>query len=127
MEMRLGWRQLFLFCITFVLDFSPGFSDPPLYYIDKTNLRSHDLETGSTSMLLPSAFKNGAAMDFHYGNQKLYVGDTVSREVHSVTLNAASLEPAVDLELIYVAVHGLAVDWVNNNLYWTNPGTCPFY
>ena len=130
METRRKVKQLFLFWITLVLDFTPAISDPLLYYTEKTNLRSHDLETGRTSMVLPSAFKNGAAMDFHYGNHKLYVGDTITREVHSVTLNAVSLEPGVDLDLFHVAVHGLAVDWVNNKLYWTDTGSTfiyPFY
>ena len=96
MEARPGLSHLFLFWITLVLEFSPSFSNPLMYYIDKTNVRSYDLSTGNTSMILPSAFTNGIAMDFHHGNQKLYVGDVVTKEVYSVDLSASSLEPAPD-------------------------------
>ena len=93
-----------------------------MYYIDKTNIRSYDLGTGNTSMVLPSAFGYGIAMDFHHGNKKLYVGDDVTKELYSVDLSASSLEPGLDRLLHDLAVHGLAVDWINNNLYWTDTG-----
>ena len=104
------------------MDLSSCASDPLMYYADKTNIRSYDLGTGNTRMLLPSAFKNGIAMDVHHSNQKLYIGDAVTKEVYSVDLSASSLEPALEVLLSNVAVYGLAVDWINNNLYWTDTG-----
>ena len=124
METRRGFRRLFLFWITLVLDFSPGASDPLMYYIDRYNIRSHDLETGSNSILLPSAFTNAMAMDFHYGNKKLYVSDVVTKKLYSVDLSTSSLGIDILLDVGLDVPEGLAVDWINNNLYWTDKGNC---
>ena len=124
METRRGFRRLFLFWITLVLHFSPGASDPLMYYIDRYNIRSHDLETGSNSILLPSAFTNAMAMDFHYGNKKLYVSDVVTKKLYSVDLSTSSLDIDILLDVGLDVPEGLAVDWINNNLYWTDKGNC---
>ena len=124
MEPGLGFRRLFLFWITLVLDFSPGASDPLMYYIDRFNIRSHDLETGSSSIPLVSAFRNAMAMDFHYGNKKLYVSDVVTKKLYSVDLSTSAPKDEILLDVGLDAAQGIAVDWINNNLYWTDKGDC---
>ena len=122
METGLGFRRLFLFWSTLFMDFSPGASDPLMYYIDTINIWSYDLQTGNTSMLVPSALLLPVNMDFHHGNQKLYVSDlgswNESGKLYSFDLSASSLEPTLEVLLSNVVVCGLAVDWINNNLYW---------
>ena len=122
METRRGFRCLFLFWITLVLDFSPSASDPLMYYIDRFNIRSHDLETGSNSLLISAAFTNAIAMDFHHGNKKLYVSDVVAKKLYSVDLSASAPDVDILLEVGLDVPDGLAVDWINNNLYWTDTG-----
>ena len=122
METRRGFRRLFQFWITLVLDFSPGASDPLMYYIDRFNIRSHDLETGSNSLLISAAFTNAIAMDFHYGNKKLYVSDVVAKKLYSVDLSTSAPDVDILLEVGLDVPDGLAVDWINNNLYWTDTG-----
>ena len=122
METRRGFRCLFLFWITLVLDFSPSASDPLMYYIDRFNIRSHDLETGSNSLLISAAFTNAIAMDFHHGNKKLYVSDVVAKKLYSVDLSTSAPDVDILLEVGLDVPDGLAVDWINNNLYWTDTG-----
>ena len=122
MESRREFRRLFLFWIIFVLDFSPSASDPLMYYIDRFNIRSHDLETGSNSLLISAAFTNAIAMDFHHGNKKLYVSDVVAKKLYSVDLSTSAPDVDILLEVGLDVPDGLAVDWINNNLYWTDTG-----
>ena len=95
-----------------------------MYYTDRYNIRSHDLETRSNSIPLPSAFTNAMAMDFHYANQKLYVSDVVTKKLYSVDLSTSSLDIDILLDVGLEVPEGLAVDWINNNLYWTDKGNC---
>ena len=124
MRTRRGFSRLLLFWINLVLDFSPSASDPLMYYSDRYNIRSHDLDTGSNSILLPSAFTNAMAMDFHYANEKLYVSDVVTKKLYSVDLSISSPEAEMLLDVGLDVAEGLAVDWINNNLYWTDKGNC---
>ena len=124
METRRGFGCLFLFWITLILDFSPGVSDPLMYYTDRYNIRSYDLETGSNSLLISAAFTNAIAMDFYYANQKLYVSDVVTKKLYSVDLSISSPEAEMLLDVGLDVAEGLAVDWINNNLYWTDKGNC---
>ena len=110
--------QLLLFWITLALDFSPAVSQPLLYYTNRSSIRYYDLETGNTDKLRRWAFGNVIAMHFHLGNKKLYVGDVRVEKLYLLDLNTGR-----GSALLYdLVVHSLAVDWINNNLYWTDTG-----
>ena len=61
-------------------------------------------------------------MDFHYGNKKLYVSDVVAKKLYSVDLSTSAPDVDILLEVGLDVPDGLAVDWINNNLYWTDTG-----
>ena len=74
-------------------------------------------------MLLPSAFTNAIAMDFDHANQKLYISDVVAKKLYSVDVSSSSPEVEILLEVDLDVPDGLAMDWINYNLYWTDRGT----
>ena len=123
MEFRGKMSAIYLIFIVSVTNISSLVADPLLLFLDQINIRYKDLGTGTSGILVPSSFQNAFAMDFHHGNQKLYVSDTAADKIYAVDLsvNPPTLEIILDegLEL----AGGLAVDWINNNLYWTDRGT----
>ena len=96
--------------------------NPLLLFIDRLNIRSYDLETGTSGILLPSVFRNAVAMDFHHTNQMLYVSDVVAKKIFSVNMSMFSPTMKVIVDEDLDIPDGLAVDWINNNLYWTDTG-----
>ena len=96
--------------------------DPLLYFIDRLNIRSYDLDSGATSITLSSVFQNGFAMDFHHSNQKLYASDVDTKRIYAVDMTVVPPTVEVILDEGIETVTDIAVDWINDNLYWTDTG-----
>ena len=116
--------DFFFILIILCLDAYPCMAEPLLLFVDRFNIRSYDLDTGSSDILVPSGFASAMAMDFHYGNQKLYVSDVVAKKLHVVDMSVSPADVSVLLDSGLGVPDGLAVDWINNNLYWTDTGKC---
>ena len=96
--------------------------DPLLYFIDRLNIRSFDLDSGASRITLSSAFHNGFAMDFHHGNRKLYVSDLDRNRIYAVDMTVVPPTVEVILDEGIEKATDIAVDWINDNLYWTDTG-----
>ena len=101
-------------------------ADPDLLFVDSENLRAHDLATGVSSVLIDSVLRDAFDLDYHRGNQKVYVSDLFYRRIFEVDMSVApptlsTLVSGLDLP------SGVAVDWINNNLYWTDQGIFILY
>ncbi len=113
------WLSLCVMSTTAVL----SSADPLLLFTDRQNIRSYDLETGTSKIVVPTAFQNAVAMGYHYGNQKLYVSDAELNQL--LVLDMTTDPPTREVLLSGLTTpDGLSVDWVNNNLYWTHDGKC---
>ena len=64
-------------------------------------------------------------MDFHHGNKKLYVSDVDTDRIYAVDMMV--LPPTLDVILDegIETVTDIAVDWINDHLYWTDTGDTP--
>ena len=113
-------RILYLYVVMVTVQLSLG--DPLLYFIDRFNIRSYDLNSGSSRILLTSAFQNAFAMDFHHGNEQLYVSDVETDRIYAVDMTMAPPGLEVILAEGIETVTDIAVDWINDNLYWTDTG-----
>ena len=99
--------------------------EPLLLFINKDKVLSYDIDTEELDVVVSSYFwDNLVAMDFHRGNRLLYISDVLHKNLYSVNISVEP--PAIKLILDegLVTPDGLAVDWINNNLYWTDKGNC---
>ena len=116
-------RTLHFFVVMVTAQLSLG--DPLLYFVDRLNIRSYDLDSGASRITLSSAFQNGFAMDFHHSNQKLYVSDVDRNRIYAVDMTVVPPTVEVILDEGIEKATDIAVDWINDNLYWTDTGdTC---
>ena len=122
MQLKDRMRTVNLFSIIVALTISASVADPLLLYLDLVNLRSFDLETQTSSVLVAARFQNAFSMDFHHGNQKLYVSDVKAGKVYALDMRISPPTVEVILDEVLGTAGGIAVDWINNNLYWTDSG-----
>ena len=113
-------RTLHFFVVMVTAQLSLG--DPLLYFIDRLNIRSYDLDSGASRITLSSVFQNGFAMDFHHGNKKLYVSDLDRNRIYAVDMRVVPPTVEVILDEGIEKARDIAVDWINDNLYWTDTG-----
>ena len=93
-----------------------------LFYVDRANVQSVDLDTDQRDILVPARFENAIAIDFDFRRSLLYVCDILVETIYTVDLSGD--EPVVEtlVEVDVKTIGGLALDWVNNKLYWTDSG-----
>ena len=58
------------------------------------------------------------AVDFHINQSKVSWTDLEAKEIRRAFINGSQAEVVIDVDLIWP--DGLAVDWVANNIYWTD-------
>ncbi len=108
--------------LVFLLFLGLAAAGTKLFYVDRANVRSVDLDTDQRDILVPARFKNAIAIDFDFRRSLLYVCDIFLERIFTVDLSGD--DPVVEM-LVNEDVKttgGLAVDWVNNKLYWTDSG-----
>ena len=97
--------------------------EPLLLYVNHSKILYYDIDTDESGVLASSRlWSNLVAMDFHHGNQMLYVSDVLLKSLFSVDLSVNPAVVDVILDNGIDVPDGLAVDWINNNLYWTDTG-----
>ncbi|XP_077974467.1 prolow-density lipoprotein receptor-related protein 1-like isoform X1 [Styela clava] len=104
-----------------VVDKSTG--EPYILFANKYYIREMKLN-GSTTRLHIKGLHTAVAMDFHWAMQTLYWSDVNSDrssiQMHHLPSGNRTYD-ATDAETINkVHSHGIAVDWVGGNLYWSD-------
>lgn len=97
-------------------------AEPLLVFSDRTNIRSYDLETDLPGVLVPAGFRNAIAVECDYDNRKLYVSDAETDRLLTVDLSVNPPRVTTLLDQGLKLPGGLALDYVNNNLYWCDQG-----
>ena len=102
---------------------------PLLLYANRKNVCLVDAEAGQTnSTVIVGGLEDAAAVDFIYSTTDhpasvVYWTDVSQEEIRRVTLTGSS-SPAVEVIVStgLVSPDGLACDWINLKLYWTDSG-----
>lgn len=93
-----------------------------LLFASRSSIRRISLDTDDhTDVYLPLPNLQGAiALDYDYAGQKLYYTDVILDVIRRADLNGSNMETIIEMGL--VTADGLAVDWIAQNLYWTDTG-----
>ena len=65
--------------------------------------------------------KSSYAIDFFFDNGTIFIVDDNKDAIFRVKQDGSQLEPIVTTALY--RPQGIAVDWISQNLYWTDAGT----
>ncbi|XP_046657715.1 low-density lipoprotein receptor-related protein 4-like isoform X4 [Daphnia pulicaria] len=94
-----------------------------LLYATRNTLSSISLDTADqwdVALNVPGVH-NAIGVDFHWGRQRFYYTDVYLDVIRSVDArNVSNVETLVSSNL--TTPDGLAVDWLADNLYWTDAG-----
>ncbi|TSL22046.1 Low-density lipoprotein receptor-related protein 8 [Bagarius yarrelli] len=96
---------------------------PYLMFTNRHEIRRIDLLKRDYTQVAPT-LKNAVALDVDVNTNKMYWCDLFYRKIFSAYINKAS-NSSEQITLIDSALHspeGIAVDWVHNNIYWTDSG-----
>ncbi|XP_053362043.1 pro-epidermal growth factor [Clarias gariepinus] len=98
---------------------APGFP-PLLLFANMVDVRSASVDgPESRSLINESKLSNIMAVDYDPVQNRVYFADIERGQIASVSLDGGETEVLItDL----VSPEGLAVDWINRNLYWTDRG-----
>ena len=77
---------------------------------------SIDTTNGDKPIPIPGIL-DANAVDFHVNHSKVFWSDLERKKISRVFINGSQAEVVVD-GVVYP--DGLAVDWVANNIYWTD-------
>lgn len=86
----------------------------------KNSIRRISLDTDDFSDVhIPVLnIENSVAIDYDFGNQKLFYSDQALKQIRSFDFNGSNLQIVVQKEI--PTLSGLAYDWVAKNLYWSD-------
>lgn len=94
-----------------------------LLYATKNTLSSISLDTADqwdVALNVPGV-QNAIGVDFHWAKQKFFYTDVFSDVIRSVDArNVSNVDTLVSTNL--TTPDGLAVDWLADNIYWTDAG-----
>ncbi|XP_060775996.1 low-density lipoprotein receptor-related protein 8 [Neoarius graeffei] len=96
---------------------------PYLIFTNRHEIRRIGLVRRDYMQVAPT-LKNAVALDVDVTTNKMYWCDLFHRKIFSAYINKAS-NSSEQVTLIDSALHspeGIAVDWVHNNIYWTDSG-----
>ncbi|XP_013396320.1 prolow-density lipoprotein receptor-related protein 1 isoform X2 [Lingula anatina] len=60
------------------------------------------------------------AIDFDYARESVYVADTETKTIRGLALNGSAIQTYTIYSGISTNAGGVAVDWINKNIYWTD-------
>jgi low density lipoprotein receptor-related protein 5/6 len=78
---------------------------------------SIDPSNGDKPIPIPGIV-DASALDFHINQSKVFWTDLEAKKISRAFINGSQAEVVIDVDLIWP--DGLAVDWVANNIYWTD-------
>ncbi|XP_055717508.1 low-density lipoprotein receptor-related protein 8-like isoform X2 [Salvelinus fontinalis] len=96
---------------------------PYLMFTNRHEICRIDLAKREYSQVVHT-LKNAVALDVDVTTNKMYWCDLYQRKIYSAYINKASdsSEQVTLIETALSSPEGLAVDWVHNNIYWTDSG-----
>uniref|UniRef100_A0A8C6U7I4 EGF-like domain-containing protein n=1 Tax=Neogobius melanostomus TaxID=47308 RepID=A0A8C6U7I4_9GOBI len=96
---------------------------PYLLFTNRHEIRRMDLGKREYSQVV-STQKNAVALDLDVANNRVFWCDRFHRKIYSAFIHEAS-DPSQQVPLVDSLLHtpvGLALDWLQHNLYWTDSG-----
>uniref|UniRef100_A0A3Q1I9I5 EGF-like domain-containing protein n=1 Tax=Anabas testudineus TaxID=64144 RepID=A0A3Q1I9I5_ANATE len=96
---------------------------PYLLFTNRHEIRRVDLVKRDYSQVV-STQKNTVALDLDVANNRIFWCDRFHRKIYSAFIHEAS-DPAQQVPLVDSSLKtpvGLALDWLQHNLYWTDSG-----
>ncbi|MCJ8733713.1 hypothetical protein PDJAM_G00226690 [Pangasius djambal] len=97
---------------------APG---PPalILFANMVDVRSVNVDGSESRSLLNESKRSIMAVDYDPVQSRVYFADTERRQIESVSVDGGETEVLItDL----VSPEGIAVDWINRKLYWTDRG-----
>ena len=82
--------------------------------INDNNLNSYH------AVSMAKNLKNASAVDYHYERDEVYWSDTTEHTITRSSLLTGNQKKNVVIDSNLGQVEGIAIDWVNNKLYWTD-------
>uniref|UniRef100_A0A673MSU7 LDL receptor related protein 8 n=1 Tax=Sinocyclocheilus rhinocerous TaxID=307959 RepID=A0A673MSU7_9TELE len=98
-------------------------TSPYLMFTNRHEIRRIDLVKRDYTQVVPTQ-KNAVAIDIDVVANRMYWCDRFQHKIYSAYIHEAS-DPSRHVTLIDSDLHspeGLALDWVQHNLYWTDSG-----
>uniref|UniRef100_A0A3B5LHC7 EGF-like domain-containing protein n=1 Tax=Xiphophorus couchianus TaxID=32473 RepID=A0A3B5LHC7_9TELE len=96
---------------------------PYLLFTNRHEIRRIDLVKRDYSQVV-STQKNAVALDLDVANNRVFWCDRFHRKIYSAFIHEAS-DPSQQVPLVDSSLQtpvGLALDWLQHNLYWTDSG-----
>ncbi|XP_061549229.1 low-density lipoprotein receptor-related protein 8-like isoform X3 [Phycodurus eques] len=96
---------------------------PYLLFTNRHEIRRIDLVKRDYSQVV-STQKNTVALDLDVANNRVFWCDRFHRKIYSAFIHEAS-DPSQQVQLVESSLQtpaGLALDWLQHNLYWTDSG-----
>uniref|UniRef100_A0A8C6LD81 LDL receptor related protein 8 n=1 Tax=Nothobranchius furzeri TaxID=105023 RepID=A0A8C6LD81_NOTFU len=96
---------------------------PYLLFTNRHEIRRVDLVKREYSQVVPTQ-KNTVALDLDVANNRVFWCDRFHRKIYSAFIHEAS-DPSQQVPLVDSSLQtpvGLALDWLQHNLYWTDSG-----
>ncbi|GFU33017.1 low-density lipoprotein receptor 1 [Trichonephila clavipes] len=91
-----------------------------LLFSNRRDLRKINLET-SEYTLVASGLRSAVAIDYDYGKKTIVWTDVLEGRVYSAPLRTG--EPITEVaSSLVVTPDGIAIDWIHDNVYWTDTG-----
>ncbi|XP_078716677.1 prolow-density lipoprotein receptor-related protein 1-like isoform X3 [Lampetra fluviatilis] len=92
-----------------------------LLYARQMEIRGVDIDAPYYNFIISFTvpdIDNVTAVDFHGAEQRIYWSDVRTQTIKRAFINGTNVETIVSADL--ANAHGLAVDWISGNLYWTS-------
>ena len=94
--------------------------DPWILFSNKYYIRNMSADARDMS-LIQQELRNVVSLDYHYENQNLYFADVTAKTIFKAKIGQNDItnrEPVIKHGA--EGLEGIAVDWINNKLYWVD-------
>lgn len=101
--------------------------DPWILFSNKYYIRNMSADARDMS-LIQQELRNVVSLDYHYENQDLYFADVTAKTIFKAKIGQNDItdrEPVIKHGA--EGLEGIAVDWINNKLYWVDRYLIQFY
>ncbi|KAI5624942.1 pro-epidermal growth factor isoform X2, partial [Silurus asotus] len=94
---------------------------PPAWmlFANMVDVRKVKVDGSESTSLINETKRFITAVDYDPVQNRVYFADTERRQIESVSVDGGKTEVLID---DLVSPEGIAVDWINRNIYWTDRG-----